>query len=152
MIRSELITNKLRIIISLIMICSSISLAGGFEISVKDPGNQDAFLIVIPDGCHQPSNAKIYGIAEGIVDGERKSIKLQFTKNEEGVFTLPKQWSDEGVWVLVINGTYRGLKRSAIVEVGKNEKSINGSVKKMNREVSSVDIETALKKLKEKYS
>jgi len=84
--------------------------------------------------------------------GKRKSIKLQFTKNEEGVFTLPKQWSDEGVWVLVITGTYRGLKRSAIIEVGKNEKSINGSVKKMNREVSSVDIEAALKKLKEKYS
>ena len=43
------------------------------------------------------------GTAEGIVNGERKSVALRFeTTSRPGVYALRKQWNDGGVWSLVI--------------------------------------------------
>ncbi|HET7619398.1 MAG TPA: hypothetical protein VFK20_12885 [Vicinamibacterales bacterium] len=51
----------------------------------------------------QPIAYPIEGTAEGIVNGERRSIKLKFTDTARpAVYGLSRQWPSEGVWTLVI--------------------------------------------------
>lgn len=51
----------------------------------------------------QPISYPIEGTAEGIVNGERRSIKLKFTDTARpAVYGLSRQWPTEGVWTLVI--------------------------------------------------
>ena len=43
------------------------------------------------------------GTAEGVINGERRSIKLEFTRTgQDGAYALRKQWPSEGTWTLVI--------------------------------------------------
>jgi len=45
----------------------------------------------------------VSGTAEGLVDGERRTITLRFeTTSRTGVYALRKQWPSEGAWTLVI--------------------------------------------------
>ena len=45
----------------------------------------------------------VTGTAEGIVKGERRSVKLEFSGTaREGVYALRQTWPTEGTWTLVI--------------------------------------------------
>ena len=45
----------------------------------------------------------VTGTAEGIVKGERRSVKLEFSGTaREGVYALRQTWPNEGTWTLVI--------------------------------------------------
>ena len=45
----------------------------------------------------------VTGTAEGIVKGERRSVKLEFSGTaREGVYALRQTWPNEGMWTLVI--------------------------------------------------
>lgn len=70
----------------------------------------------------QPIAYPIEGTAEGVVNGERRSIKLKFTETARpAVYGLSRQWPTEGIWTLVIkmsraeNGTDGA---TAVVELG----------------------------------
>lgn len=70
----------------------------------------------------QPIAYPIEGTAEGIVNGERRSIKLKFTDSARpAVYGLSRQWPTEGVWTLVIKMS-RGENgedgATAVVELG----------------------------------
>jgi len=68
-----------------------------------------------------PMQAPVRGTAEGIVSGERKSVALRFeTTSRPGVYSLRKQWSDAGVWSLVIAVAPQGEENQAqaLVELG----------------------------------
>jgi hypothetical protein len=70
---------------------------------------------------HQiPVAGLVRGTAEGIVGGERKSIALRFdTTSRPGVFALRKQWSDDGVWSLVLSVVqHEDDVAQALVELG----------------------------------
>lgn len=68
-----------------------------------DASTRDAFLLVHAFHHGTPVAFPVTGTAEGIVNGDRKSIKLQFTPtSRSGAFALKKQWTDTGVWTLVI--------------------------------------------------
>lgn len=46
------------------------------------------------------------GMAEGIVDGERRSIALEFkATSEHGRYAIPQVWPATGEWVLTINAS-----------------------------------------------
>jgi hypothetical protein len=64
----------------------------------------------------------IEGTAEGIVNGERRSIKLKFTETvRTAVYGLSRQWPTEGVWTLVIKmsrGDHGSDGATAVVELG----------------------------------
>jgi hypothetical protein len=64
----------------------------------------------------------IEGTAEGIVNGERRSIKLRFTETARtAVYGLSRQWPTEGVWTLVIKmsrGDHGSDGATAVVELG----------------------------------
>jgi hypothetical protein len=62
-----------------------------------------AFLVhaVFREG--QPQVSDLSGMAEGIVDGSRRSITLRFdTTGRPGVFAVRRQWPTDGTWLLRI--------------------------------------------------
>jgi hypothetical protein len=68
-----------------------------------EPTTRGAFLVVHAYHHGTPMAAPISGTAEGIVNGQRKSITLDFDKTSRaGVFALRNQWGNAGRWVLVI--------------------------------------------------
>jgi hypothetical protein len=78
-------------------------------ISIEYPANpldastRGAYLLVHAFHHGTPVQVPVRGTAEGIVNGERRSVTLRFeTTTRPGVFALRKQWSDAGVWSLVI--------------------------------------------------
>ena len=85
-----------------------------------DRTTRDAFLLVHAFHHGTPMNFPVAGKAEGLVDGKRRSIKLDFTAtSRQGVYALRKQWPSEGNWVLAIDVTQEGnSKAGALVEIG----------------------------------
>lgn len=83
--------------------------AGPPWISIETPVNpydattRGAFLLVHAFHHGTPVAFPVTGTAEGIVNGERTSVKLAFTPtSRSGAYALKKQWGDAGVWTLVI--------------------------------------------------
>jgi hypothetical protein len=95
-------------------------------ISIEYPANpfdattRGAFLVVHAFHHGTPTGFPISGTAEGIVGGERKTVKLAFTTTSRaGVYALAKQWPNEGTWTLLVTAAQGPEDRvSAIVELG----------------------------------
>jgi hypothetical protein len=104
--------------------------AGPPWISIETPANpydtasRGAYLLVHAFHHGTPVNFPVSGTAEGIVKGERKTVALEFkSTSRPGVYALHKQWSDDGVWTLVLGvtqgeGEFNTAK--AVVEIGTN--------------------------------
>ena len=85
-----------------------------------DPSTRGAYLLVHAFHHDTPVQSPVRGTAEGLIGGERKSVALRFdTTPRPGVYALRKQWSDEGVWSLVITlDQHGGSMAQALVELG----------------------------------
>jgi len=84
-----------------------------------DPTTRGAYLLVHAFHHQTPMESEVSGTAEGLVGAERKSIALRFEKTgRTGVYALRKQWSDDGVWTLVISAGQGGnTPAQALVEL-----------------------------------
>lgn len=98
--------------VALLAITATPLTAGPPWISVELPGNpfdqnaRDAFLIVHAFHHGEPMEYPVTGVAEGVVNGQRKSIPLTFQKTQRaGAFAVKKQWTDGNVWVLAFTVT-----------------------------------------------
>lgn len=85
------------------------ALVGPPWISIEHPVNpydqttRGAYLLVHAFHHGTPMAFPVSGTAEGIVNGERRSVKLTFEKTSRtGVFALRKQWPDAGTWTLAV--------------------------------------------------
>lgn len=121
--------------------------------SPHDRTTRDAFLLVHAFHHGTPMNFPVAGKAVGLVNGEKRAVKLAFTPtSREGVYALTKQWPAEGSWVLAIEVTQQGnSKAGALVEL-----SSSGEVAKVTvpttrqdnwsipRAISAADIDAAL--------
>ncbi|MBI3950696.1 MAG: hypothetical protein HY314_09610 [Acidobacteria bacterium] len=148
----------------LVLVWVAVALGGGFQITVETPSSTDpelkgAVLVVRTFGCYQPTDAALSGTAEGLVNGRRQSMPIQLTPTSKGIYAIKQQWPAQGVWVLAITGTYRGLTSSALVELGPNGKvqaaTGKGSglpVQIVSRKLSAGEIEAALKNLASKVN
>src|SRR5262245_22242311 len=68
-----------------------------------DPASRDAVLLVHAFHHGTEIDNAVSGTAEGLVGGERKSVKLEFKRTSRtGVFALTNQWGQSGDWTLVI--------------------------------------------------
>jgi hypothetical protein len=85
-----------------------------------DPSTRGAYLLVHAFHHQIPMESDVSGTAEGLVGSERKSIALRFEKTgRTGVYALRKQWSDDGVWSLLISvGQHDMDPAQALVELG----------------------------------
>ena len=151
---------KKGIVIPLVLFTAAFVFAGGFQLSVESGSNRKEALIIKTFGCHTPSDAKLNGTAEGIVNGERKSVNLKFKHDKKGIFTVAKQWADEGVWVITITGKYNGMTSNAIVQVdsksnlmlAKGETVNDLKVKIVHKDVSTEEVTKLLNDLNKKYT
>lgn len=101
------------------------ALAGPPWISIElpanplDPTTRDAFLVVHTYHHAQVMLAPITGRAIGMVDGQRRTIDLTFTRTSiGGEYALRRSWPAKGTWVLAINtgGDQSGV--TALVGIG----------------------------------
>ena len=91
-----------------------------YPVNQHDPSMRGAFLLVHVFHHATPIVYPVEGTAEGIVSGERRTIKLSFTDTSRpGVYGLRRQWPTEGVWTLVIKMSRgEGDGATAVVELG----------------------------------
>jgi len=100
--------------------------AGPPWISIELPANpydqatRGAFLLVHAFHHGQPVGYLLTGTAEGIVNGERRSIKLEFSETtRDGVYALKRMWPSDGVWTLVIKANQGpDDAATAVIELG----------------------------------
>jgi hypothetical protein len=88
------------------------------------PGGGDAFVLVHASrGCVRGA-LTVTGTAEGLVNGERRSIRLDVAPADaDSVYQIRRQWPSGGVWVLrlvVRVGDYGTAGSTATALVGVN--------------------------------
>lgn len=86
-----------------------------------DPETRGAVLVVHTYHHGRVAAFPVSGTAEGIVNGERKSVRLELTRTSRpGVYALSRQWPSDGAWVLVIQvtGASGSNGATALVELG----------------------------------
>jgi hypothetical protein len=90
-----------------------------YPVNPYDRTTREAFLLVHAFHHGTPTAFPVSGTAEGLVNGQRRSVPLEFTQTSQpGVYALKKQWPTEGVWILVV-GVLQGPEDAvhAIVEL-----------------------------------
>jgi hypothetical protein len=99
------------------------AIAGPPWISIEYPVNpfdrttRGAHLLVHAYYHGTPVGYPVSGTAEGIVNGERRTITLQFqSTSRTGVYALRKQWPSEGSWTLVIAVTQGENDRAGVAQ------------------------------------
>src|SRR6266576_6290043 len=112
------------------LVTPAFGLKGPPWISIELPVNpydrtmQGAFLLVHAFHPQTPIGFPIEGTAEGMVNGERRTVKLEFSEtSRDGVYALKRTWAEEGVWTLVIRvnqgpAEADGNTATAVVEIG----------------------------------
>jgi hypothetical protein len=106
----------------------AIAVVGPPWVSIEYPPNphdastRNAYLLVHAFHHGTPMEFPVSGTAEGLVNGERRSVSLEFERTSRpGVYALKKQWNDAGLWTLVV-AVNQGKEdiAQAIVEVAPN--------------------------------
>lgn len=81
-----------------------------------DPNTREAAFVVRTYRHSQPEATTLTGTAEGVVDGERRSVPLTFqSTGRPGVFAVDQSWSETGAWVLAIS---TGERVHMLIEMG----------------------------------
>jgi hypothetical protein len=87
----------------------AIAAVGPPWISIEHPANpydqttKGAYLVVHAFHHGTPVDFPVSGTAEGIVNGQRRSVSLEFERTSRpGAYALDRQWPNEGTWTLVI--------------------------------------------------
>lgn len=83
-----------------------------------DPSARDAAVLVHAYYHDRAVGFPLSGTAEGLVDGERRTIPLEFERtSRDGVYAVAQQWPSKGHWVLNISTNARSAV-SLVVELG----------------------------------
>lgn len=89
------------------------AMAGGFYVELgnpsasKDAAAKNAFAIARLIGCHHPERGNVTATAEGVVNGQRKSVPVNVVPlSTPGMFALAQTWPAEGKWVLLVAGNH----------------------------------------------
>jgi hypothetical protein len=121
------------------------------------PDTRDAALLIHVFHHGSPAGYKIQGRAEGLVDGERRTIRLDLDETSDpGLYAVRQQWPSEGDWVLAIEiaehaeatlivelGPEGGVKRGKYYSMSPAIVSLS-SVRVVSGEVRQKQIEAAL--------
>jgi hypothetical protein len=145
---------------SALLAAPAFGLKGPPWISIELPANpydkatRDAFLLVHSFHHGTAMGFIVTGSAEGIVNGERRSVKLEFAEtSREGVYALKRTWPTEGTWTLVIKANQGpDDAATAVVDLGSDGEVAAIRVPTTQRgewtvpaRVSMSDIDAALK-------
>jgi hypothetical protein len=127
-----------------------------YPVNPYDAASRGAFILVHAFHHGMPMDFPVSGTAEGLVDGARRTVSLQFKHTSRpGVYALDQQWPGTGLWTLVLNvsqGRDESGTAQAIVELGANGQVASVAVPTTQRggwtipaPISTADIEAALR-------
>ena len=131
----------------------AVALASGPPwISIELPANpydqstRDAYLLVHSFHHGTAIGYIVTGTAEGIVNGERRSVKLEFAETSRtGVYALRRSWPEQGTWTLVIKANQGpGDAATAVVDLGPDGEVVAIRVPTMQRGQWTVPAPVAL--------
>lgn len=91
-----------------------------YPVNPYDASTRSAYLVVHAYHHGTPTAFPVRGTAEGIVNGARRSMALNFAATSRpGVFALTQQWPNAGTWTLLLS-VVQGPEDSvtAVVELG----------------------------------
>ena len=107
---------------------------GGPWISIESPANPydqatyGAMMLVHTFHHGTRVELPLAGKAEGLVDGERKSVALTFGKSSQaGTRSVRNQWGSKGIWTVVLTATEGAASIQAVAEI-----NVDGSVGKVS--------------------
>lgn len=97
--------------------------------------------------------ATLTGSAEGLVNGERRTIPLEFARGmEEGVYYVTTELPQNGAWILVINGMVEQSVASALVQLAQGRvmgvdvpHRTTPDGWKVPRQITAAEVESALR-------
>jgi len=141
--------RRAAVVAALLAAAATASAGGPPWISVEspcDPINHlspDAVLLVRTYSCGMPTDARLTATAEGLVNGERRSVPLELKQGtEKGVYAVKPQWPAEGTWVLHFTMSIGG-EVSAIVTLDKHARVTDTQV--VHRRTSAGDVDSVLR-------
>jgi hypothetical protein len=142
----------LRLTIAVLAI-AALAMAEGFTFTIGSPvASQDfhfkaAVFVFRTEGCSDSGKPQISATAEGIVNGERRSVALKvMPASKPGVYGVYQSWPAEGQWVVNLKGACGNLSASAIVPIGPKG-FVRESSKFFSRPATDSEIETSLRAL-----
>jgi hypothetical protein len=111
-------------------VVSTLAWAGGQHITA-DIAADGRSVVVHAWHCGGPT-AALTATAEGLQDGQRRSVPLAVKRTGDGVFSIDRQWPEGGSWALVL--TVAGDRQaSALVDLAA------GSALKIHSQASTYD-------------
>ena len=126
------------------------SLAIGNPVAVSLPDGivkKDIGMAVRAENCADAAKAQITGTAEGMVNGERRSVPLRLVPAAApGAFAVSRDWPQQGVWVVSLTGHCGSFTASAIIPIGPNG-FLRESSKFFPRAATAAEVESVLKTL-----
>ena len=142
----------LRLTIAVLAIAAP-AMAEGFTFTIGGPvASQDfhfkaAVFMFRTEGCSDPGKSQVSATAEGMVNGERRSVTLKvMPASKPGVYGIYQSWPAEGHWVVSLRGACGDLNAGAIVPIGPKG-FMRESAKFFPHTATDHEIETSLKAL-----
>jgi hypothetical protein len=96
-------------------------LAGALVVEIGNPAenaealSKHAVLVARTAACHSPEKTVLTATAEGVIDGQRRSIPLNLISlsSAPGAFAVTHEWPSTGTWVIKIVATNPEFKSYA---------------------------------------
>jgi len=127
--------------------CQEFTFTLGNPVAAQDFQVKGAAFIFRTEGCPDAEKPEVSGTVEGIVSGDRRSVKATIiTTSKLGVYAIPRSWPAEGKWVVVLKGTCGKQTAGALVPMGASG-FVREAAKLFPRTVTSADIDASLKAL-----
>ncbi len=83
-----------------------------------DPATRGAAFLVHAYHHGSPTGFPVTGTADGLVDGERQSVDLEFRETSRpGVYAVDQQWPAKGHWIVTVS-VAGAAEASVMVELG----------------------------------
>ena len=99
--------------------------------------------------CDDDASVQMTGTAEGLVRGQRQSLKLELmAMPTPGVFAVRKQWS-AGTWIVNLTATCPGRKATAgaLVALDQSSAFLRSKTKLLDRAATGREVAALLKDL-----
>jgi hypothetical protein len=128
-------------------------LAGALMVEVGNPvanpeaAAKHAVLVLRTTACHSPEKTSLTATAEGVLDGQRRSIPLNLIPlSTPGTFAVTREWPSTGTWAVKVvarNPEYQNYATAALVRFDGNSAEW-ASVKHYFHEPSADDVNGVL--------
>jgi hypothetical protein len=91
--------HSLAVAVALTAALAALAHAGGAGMNVEGPAKDGTYL-VRAFACTGPSSITVTATAEGVVNGQRKSIPLELKPMQDGVYQFARAWPRDGAWLV----------------------------------------------------